>query len=272
MSDIINLGAELLDEMAANDRDIDRLRLAQLNTLPIRFSDLKRMGQSPAHYAYAASESTRSTEVGSAADILVLGGTVLAYPGATRRGKEWEAWRDAQDPAALIVTKSELADAQGIAKAVHNHPEAMRLLDGVLRETMTWTLNGRACRGTPDARGANHLADLKTSETSDPRRFPWKVRDWSYHGQMAWYQDGAEAAGYSRPESVYLIAVEQKPPHVVTLFRLSENVLDLGRRLCSLWFNQLMACEASGQFPGYSQSVVELDLPEADDYVLTDAE
>lgn len=249
----------------------DDLRLAQYNTTPVRFSDLKRMGQSPAHYLYAAQEQTRSTEVGSAADLLILGGTVVAYPGAVRRGKEWEAWRDEQDPSALIVTKSELSDAQGIAKAVQSNRDAMRLLDGAIRETMFWERAGRSCRGTPDVRTDRTLVDLKTSETSDPRRFPWKVRDWSYHGQMAWYQDGAEASGFSRPEEVYLIAVEQKPPHVVTIYRLTENVLDMGRRLCALWFNHLRVCEESGEFPGYSQSIVDLDLPDAD-LVLEDAD
>ena len=85
---------------------------------PVRFSDLKRFAQSPAHYAYAAEESSRSIAVGNAADTLILGGQVIAYPGAVRRGKEWEAWQAEQDPEALIVTKSELADASGMTAGV----------------------------------------------------------------------------------------------------------------------------------------------------------
>lgn len=232
---------------------------------PVRFSDLKRFAQSPAHYAYAAQESSRSIVVGTAADTLILGGQVLAYPGAVRRGKEWEAWQAQQDPEALIVTKSELADASGIARAVERHPEAVRLLAGVRRETLLWDNNGRACRGTPDVRTGRYITDLKTSETSDPRFFPSKVRRFAYHAQLAWYQDGCERAGLERPAECYIIAVEQKPPHVVTVYVLTDHVLDLGARLCRLWFEQLQNCEASGVFPGYSQSLVELDLPEFDD-------
>ena len=243
----------------------DADRLAILNRQPLRFSDLKRMAQSPAHYAYAAVESSRAIMVGTAADTLILGGQVLAYPGAVRRGKEWEAWQAAQDPEALIVTRTELEAAEGVARAVERHPDAKALLQGVRRDTLYWSNQGRACRGTPDVRTARFLTDLKTSETSDPRFFPGKVRRFAYHAQLAWYRDGCERAGLPRPEECYIIAVEQKPPHVVTVYVLTEHILELGARLCRLWFEQLKLCEESGTFPGYSQSLVELDLPEFDD-------
>lgn len=246
----------------------DELLQATINAEPLRFSRLKRMAQSPAHYAAAVEQSTSAMSIGNAADVLILGGSVLAYPGAVRRGKEWEAWRDAQEPGALIVTQKELAAAQGMARAVAMHEEATRLLTGTIRETLYWTLDGRSCRGTPDAFGPNHLTDLKTSETSDPRRFPWKVRQYAYHAQLAWYRQGLALTGHPVPEAAYIVAVEQTPPHVVTVFRLTEHVLDLGARLCRLWFEQLRVCEASGQFPGYALSPVELDLPDDDSDVL----
>lgn len=259
MSDIIDLNDVLRDGEAAD-------KLALINSQPLRFSQLRRMNQSPAHYAAGSEPSSGSIEIGNAADNLILGGVpVLAYPGATRRGKEWEKWRDDQSPEALIVTKSQLASAAGMQRAVARHADATRVLDGVIRETQFWTLQGRSCRGTPDVWAGRRLADLKTGETSDPRRFPWKVRQFAYHAQLAWYQDGLHLAGLGRPEEVYIVAVEQAAPHVVTVFRLTEHILDLGARLNRLWFEQLRVCEACGQFPGYSQSIVDLDLPEYDD-------
>lgn len=241
-------------------------RMALINSTPLRFSQLKRMGQSPAHYAAGVEPSSGSIDIGNAADNLILGGVpVICYPGATRRGKEWEKWRDDQDPSALIVTRTQLASAEGMARSVQKHRDALRLLDGIVRETQFWTLQGRSCRGTPDVWAGRRLVDLKTSETSDPRRFPWKVRQFAYHAQLSWYQDGLHLAGLGRPEECYIVAVEQAAPYVVTVFRLTEHILDLGARLCRLWFEQLRTCEASGQFPGYSQSIVDLDLPEYDD-------
>jgi hypothetical protein len=156
---------------------------------PLRFHRLKLMGRSPAHYAAAVeAETTEAMETGTAADALLLTDRkVLAYPGKTRQGKEFDAFCEA-NKGALIVTKTELAKAQGIAEAVANCADAWRLLSGIKQQSLYWTFQGRECRGTPDVRGENFLTDLKTGETSDPRFFPWKVKRFAYHAQMAWYE------------------------------------------------------------------------------------
>lgn len=234
-----------------------------VNSIPLRHSRLKLMGRSPAHYAADEPHSSSAMDLGSAADALILGQQAIAvYPGKVRRGKEWDAWRDSQAPDTLILTSKEARAAEGMARAVARHEEASRLLTGTIRETLLWDNAGRSCRGTPDVRGDGFLTDLKTGETSDPRRFPWKVLRFGYHAQLAWYRDGIERAGLPRPDRCYIVAVEQEPPHVVTVFRLTDHVLDLGDRLNRLWFEQLRVCEASGHFPGYAQSAVELDLPD----------
>lgn len=246
--------------------------------IPLRFSALKQFAKSPAHYAaYLKQEqaTTSAMDVGSAADLMILGGKrVVAYPGAVRRGKEFDAFT-AGNFDAMIVTKKEYEQANGIAEAVLNSPDAVEALTGTKQQTVTWEMNGRTCRGTPDVirpyyglRGS--ITDLKTGETSDPRRFPWKMRSFSYHAAMAWYLDGLTLAGLDVTDA-YIVAVEQSPPHVVTVFRLTEHVLDIGRRLYRTWFEQLQVCEASGEFPAYSQSIVELDLPDEDEIEISDA-
>lgn len=237
---------------------------------PLRFSRLKLMGRSPAHYAAYVEDETEAMETGTAADLLLLGGRpVLAYPGAVRRGKEYDAFC-ADNPNALIVTQAEAAKALGIAEAVTKHEDARRLLDGARQQTLRWTFQGRACRGTPDVRGDGFLTDLKTGETSDPRFFPWKVKRFAYHAQLAWYETGCGLLGHDIAES-YIVAVEQAPPHVVTVFRLTPNLIELGARLWRLWFEQLQVCEASGHYPPYAQSVVDLDLPDDEDIEIRDA-
>lgn len=242
------------------------LEQAAINATPVRFSHLKRMGQSPAHYAAGIEPSSSSIDVGSAIDALLLGGAQpLTFPGKVRRGKEWDAWSAAQDPDAVIITAKEMSAATGMAKAVRQHKEASRLLEGVRKETLLWDHNGRSCRGTPDVRGETFLTDLKTGETSDPRRFPWKVRNFAYHAQLAWYRDGMKRSGMAAPDNIYIVAVEQAAPYVVTVFRLSDHILELGDRLWRTWFEHLRLCEESGRFPGYSDSTVELDLPDPDE-------
>lgn len=240
---------------------------------PLRFSRLKLMGRSAAHYAAYEEVETTSMEVGTAIDRLVFNtGPVLAYPGATRRGKDYDAFCDA-NPGALILTQKDAAKALGTAEAVAACDDAQRLLTGgAAQQTMLWNFQGRSCRGTPDVRGNGYLADLKTGETSDPRRFAWKLRTYAYHAQMAWYESGVQLSGLPPITDSYIVAVEQTPPHVVTVFRLTDRAIELGARLWRTWFEQLQICEASGDFPPYSQSIVDLDVPDDEDIPdLTDA-
>jgi hypothetical protein len=227
---------------------------------PLRFSRLKRFSQSAAHFAYAPELDGSHLDIGSAAHSMLLGGTnVVAFPGKVRRGKEFDAFV-ADNPDALILSRSEHARAAGMAEAVRRCGDAMRVLDGEREKTFTWKLQGRLCRGTPDVRTAKFITELKTGETADPRFFPFKVRRFCYHGQLAWYSDGAVLAGLPDPQEHYVVAVEAAPPYVVTVFRIKPKDIEQGRRMTRLWFERLLQCEAAQQWPGYSQTIVELDL------------
>lgn len=253
-------------------------------TQPLRFSALRQMAKSPAHYAayvQREADTTSEMDIGSAADLMILGGQrVVAYPGKVRRGKEYDAF-EIEHADALIVTQAEYRAANGIAEAVAACPDATRILDGIRQRTVFWINNGRECRGTPDVYSPldGYIADLKTSETSDPRRFQWKVRQFAYHAAASWYMTGLNVkSGTSRPPSycppvrdAYIVAVEQAFPHVVTVFRLSDHLLDVGMRLWVTWFEQLQVCEASGEFPPYSQSIVDLDWPDEEEIDIGDA-
>lgn len=229
---------------------------------PIRFSRLKLFGKSAAHFAAALPEESRALDLGSAAHSLILGGRqVIAYPGKVRRGKEWESF-EADNPDAIILTKAEFGRASRMAKAVNDNPDARRVLEGEREQTMYWDVQGRACRGTPDVRSDTFITELKTGETSDPRFFPFKLRRFHYHAQLAWYSDGAVLAGHPDPQEHYVVAVEATYPHVVTVFRIARATIEQGRKMCRLWFERLRQCEAANEWPGYCQSVVDLDLPD----------
>lgn len=242
--------------------DADRPRAPTADD-PLRFSRLKKFSQSAAHFLGATEPSASGIDIGKAAHSMLLGGVqVVEYTAsAQRRGKVFDAFC-ADNPGALILSSSEYRRASGMTDAVRANPLAMRVLDGEREKTYTWRLQGRLCRGTPDVRGKNFLTELKTGETADPRFFPFKVRRFCYHGQLAWYSDGAVLAGLPGPEEHYVVAVEAAPPHVVTVFRIAPETIEKGRRLVRLWFERLLQCEAAQEWPGYSQSVVELALPD----------
>lgn len=228
---------------------------------PIRFSRLKLFGKSPAHFAAALEQESSAMDIGSAAHSLVLGGRdVVAYPGKVRRGKEYDQFV-LENPEALILTRAEFGRASRMAGAVKGNADAMRVLDGDREQTIFWRVQGRACRGTPDVRSDKFITELKTGETSDPRFFPFKLRRFCYHGQLAWYSDGAVLSGLPDPEEHFVVAVEATYPHVVTVFRITKDTIDQGRKMIRLWFERLIQCEAAKEWPGYCQSIVDLELP-----------
>lgn len=242
----------------------DDPKLEPYHVEPLRFSRLKLIGKSAAHFRHAPNPSGSGLDIGSAAHSIVLGGRpVIFFPGKTRQGKAWDEFQVEHDDA-IILTRREHGIAEGMAKSVQASPDAMRVLEGERESTFFWEQFGRKCRGTPDVRGATFHTELKTGETADPRRFPWKMRQFCYHGQLAFYSDGAAYAGLNEPEENYVVAVEASAPFVVTVFKVTARAIEQGRRLIRLWFEQLAGCEAADHWPGYTQSVTELDLPDAD--------
>ena len=233
---------------------------------PVRFSRLKLLAASPAHDHAQAVDETRCMEVGSAADALILGTSpVVAYPGPVRRGTEWEAFRDAAENAGkMIVTKSELIEASAIREAVFANPRAVKLLQGEQQKEIFWTYCGRECVSHLDVLGPKgaFVTELKVSQTSNPVRFRWHAIKMLYHAQLAFYGSAVESATGKKPRGYFIVCVESTPPHVVTIFRLTPKAMQLGEKCCRTWMERLIQCEAADFWPGYSQTVVELDGPD----------
>jgi hypothetical protein len=145
----------------------------------------------------------------------------------------------------------------------------MELLDGAHQQLLEWDINGRKCAGTPDVFTEDRVVELKTARTADPNRFVWDARKLAYHAQIPWYQNGLLQSGVASPRRGHIVAVESVPPFPVTCFELTERALDQGERTWRLWFERLMACEQSNQWPEYCQGLASFDLPESDDFTPT---
>jgi hypothetical protein len=243
---------------------------------PVRFSRLKLMGKSAAHYAAGFGSETGAMRKGTALHSYLIGdpGKVVLFPGKVRNGKVWEAFQEEHAGKALLI-KSELAPVEGMRRALEAHPRAMELLGGKgIRETrIEWTLSGRACAGTPDvvhlkANGGKVLVELKTCVTSQPERFKWQARKMAYNAQCAWYADGLERTMSYAPgpvEEVYIVAVESAEPYPVTVIQVGPCQLAKGCRTNRAWFEQLLGCERTGRFPAYVESDVLWDEDEDSD-------
>lgn len=239
------------------------------DTNPIRFSHLKAFGRSAAHGRYARAggedEATPAMEKGTALHAILFGTRLVVgyHEGRARRGKEFEAFQ-AEHPNAEILTASDYELACRMAEAVSHHKEAMSLLVGpsiVNEQTLRFKNLGRLCRATPDARAVTFTTELKSTADASPDRFLWHAIRMCYPGQLAWYEEACELLGKPRPEDHFIVAVEQKPPFVVQPFHVNRELILDAAKTNRLWLERLIACEAAEQFPGYCQSVVELERP-----------
>ncbi len=239
---------------------------------PVHFSSLKAMGSSPAHYLHRISTRfvpSKPMRIGTLVHHGVLGiahdddGAPIAFYEGERRGKAWLDFKAANDGAEIFTT-NEVEEAQPIVEAVLADPVARQFCKGEHERHIAWKLGGRDWSSRLDIIGKTEagpfIADLKTSTTSNPREFMRQAFKMGYHAQLAAYQDAARAIGIDAVDA-YLVAVETKAPYPVTVFRMTQRILEEGRRTYRAWFERLMVCEASDDWPGYALSCVEFDIP-----------
>lgn len=249
--------------MSSNDND------------PVRFSRLSLMRHSAAHYAHGYRGETAEMREGSATHAYLLGQKhrVAVYTEGNR-DKRHKKYQDflAEHPDQLILSPAEMAPVEGMRRAIESHPRALELLGGIQEQRITWEIGGRACAGTPDVvtllpNGAKRLVELKTSRTAAPGLFLWHAKKLAYHAQLAWYADGLERTMAYAPGRVtehFIVAVESAPPHPVTVIRVCDSMLAVGRKQWRLWWEQLQNCERTGAFPGYVEGDVDWEDEEVE--------
>ena len=228
---------------------------------PVRFSHLRAYGKSAMHGKHARerdSEQTTAMQRGSAVHALVFATKkVVGYPGAQRRGKEYEAFAQ-QHADAEILTMAEYDKALRMAGAVVDSTLAAPLLKGTTETTIRFEWMGLQCRVTPDVRGASWLTELKSSATADPMRFPWVALRHHYHAQMRFQQ----IACGMQPQDCYIVCVESEEPFPVSVFRIDEKALVLGEKLLVSWAERLKNSEQSDLYPPYATCIMPIDAPD----------
>lgn len=271
---VAQLSNELATEMDRNNiADRARVRAESLAG-PVHFSTLKAMGQSPAHYRQAVIAERKDTPamaLGRAVHLMVLRTAMpFVYDGGDRRGKGWDMFKAAVPAGADILTRSEYDRALAMKESVEAHTDAVRLLKGDREQTLSWSIAGRQCEGTPDVIGDGYVTDLKTTATANPQRFmPHAIR-MAYHAQLAWYADAVDEVGMPHARDLYIVAVESYAPYPVVVYQLTPHARDQGLRMCRLWLDQVVNCEASGTWPGYAQSIIDLDASDDAELIFGD--
>lgn len=240
----------------------------------VNWSTLKHMRRSPRHFLHAlrtvgAAEDTRSMLLGRAAHTAILEpdrflDQYVMFGGESRRGKAWEEFAE-QNAGKEILKLDEYKLALAMRDAVEAHPVAVSLLSsGAAEETIQWRDDKSAieCKGRVDWVDASRriFVDVKTAADIAAPIFSAAAARLGYHGQIAFYRRGLEALHGSTFDG-YLIAVENKAPHDVAVYRYDEDVLysadcEIGELLA-----RVAECRASGEWPGQYPGETTLYLP-----------
>jgi hypothetical protein len=265
----LSLSGALRDELEHNATT----SLIDPRTVPVRFSTLKMLAKSPLHYWHAVQhgyDESLSMRLGSGTHAILFDQPYAVFTGPVRRGKDWDAFKADHD-GAVILNAKEHATAQAMVKAIRSNVRALALIShGDVEKRIDWTWQDRAFRSTPDVAG-RVLVDLKCLKSAEPDQVMWQSRRMHYHVQAALYRRALASIGRDIREA-FLIVVENKAPHPVTVFQFTETALEQGDKTSALWMEKLRSCEEHGVYGGYVQTVVDLDLPAANELLFDEDE
>lgn len=249
----------------------------------VNWSTLKCLATSPMLYRYRLEHpepSKPSYALGNAVHTLALEPQQfhLRYAefDGTRRGKSWDDWQD-EHPGQQSLKPDEMAEVRVMADRILTHRVAARVLSGGRREEVTtWTDagTGLACKGRLDYTRPDRIADLKTTRAIAPRDFSRAVASYMYHGQLAFYHDGAIAAGKipSDAPAPWIVAAQNMEPYDVAVYAMSDAALWAGRQLYRSLLEKLVACTEADMWPGIAPDEIVLDVPSWAPGVYTDQE
>lgn len=145
---------------------------------------------------------------------------------------------------------------EAMAAAILADPIARTFRDGGDTEvTMTWDDPdfGFPCKLRVDhlPHDLVDLRDVKSAMTANPRDFERSAWDHGYPQRAAWYLDGVEIASGERPRFYWFIAVEKKPPFLVSVMKYAEEDIEWGRVLNQRARAIFAHCLEHRQWPGY---------------------
>lgn len=244
----------------------------------VNWSSLRNMDVSPKFYRYRLKNPAPTTDAkqrGIAIHCAVFEPErwvtdYLAQPDfgnlRYKANKEKRAeWTETAPADAIVLRHEEHALVERCASAVHEHPVARRLLEvGRAEEPIVWTDpdTGVRCKGRLDFIGPTFIRDLKSSRHGDLHRIWADFGRYLYHGQAAWYHDGATCAGLIPGDTPpHAIVVQTSEPYDVVAGPFETGAVEKGRALYQTLLRRLAECQAAGIWPGIAPDSTPIRVP-----------
>ena len=236
-------------------------------------SDLVRLLQSPAHFKLGEEkEQTPAMVLGQAFHTYTLQSELFDkkfvilpedYDGRTAKGKALKA--EAGDKQTLKY--GEWQDIKGMAEAIRAHPEIARLLMTGLPEVSGYWYDLAypeillKCRVDWLNLSENIILDLKSSTEARSEFFTKHAFNFNYHLQAAFYLYVVSTITKTPHRDFYFAVVEKVKPYGVMLYKATEEFIQAGEIEVQKALAIYADCLAKDEWPGYSQEVEPLGLP-----------
>jgi len=182
---------------------------------------------------------------------------VVLWEGKRRAGKEWDAFKGEHSDK-VILTPGYYEKLQGMTKSLRKHQFVKewygRIQDVEVSGQSEWC--GVPIKGRCDALTDEPLVDLKKVADGDMRLFRRNAYHFGYHIQAAMYR-----RIFQRDRFV-LLTVEATPPYDVVPYELEADLLHHGETECIRLLQWWKNCCENSRWPGRSDEIQTLDLPE----------
>lgn len=166
-----------------------------------------------------------------------------------------------------IITADDDLLVRSMSKAISAHPEARKLAaaKGRVEVVVVWDdaetglrLKAR-CDKVIDSTRPRLCVDIKTTQDASLDEWERSIFKYGYHTQAALYEE----AWASRGEAISFVflVVESDAPHGVSVDRLDEPAMQVGRDLVRQAIRDIAECKKTGVWPGYPSGVRSVGLP-----------
>lgn len=242
-------------------------------------SKLKHLQKSPAHLLEAiihpASPTAAMTD-GSAIHARVLEperfssefAVMRKVDGRTKEGKAYKENFEIENLGKAIITEETAELCERIYESFSRSPLVMSMLEapGAVEASAFWkNEDGVQCKMRLDKafelNGEHIILDLKTTDDASLEGFQRSILKYGYHIQGAMYPEGYEAAGGGHYDHFIILAVEKTPPFAFNLYRIDDDVLDIGRREYRRLAKLYKQCIEQDFWPGYLNPLDEMISP-----------
>lgn len=195
--------------------------------------------------------------------------TVLQAPSGGFTGSFFDEIYQDLTQGKKTLSRADMRVCRIIAARVRKHPflsEALK--EGKAEQSVFWkdADTGVLCRARPDwmAQGfvSNMIIDLKSTTDASPVGFQRSIIKYRYHVQAAMYLDAMESLAGEKIQDFLFAAWEKTSPFANAVYCADTDMIEAGRKEYKQLLRQYARCLESDTWPGYSEDVVPLGLPE----------